>query len=287
MSDIQQDVSQPAFVTAIENNLFDFLPLFGLLPHAEVHDGPELLWSLTTIPFPLFNSILRTNLTPDGVDNAIEAAIVRGKARNVPMLWWTGPATRPADLGLVLEAHGFARQDDAPGMALDLLSLREDVPTPPGFTLEKVNDLEALKQWRHPFSVGFGMPGFAVDALMDLFERISFGEQLPLHHYIGRLHGEPVAAGSVYLGAGVAGIYNVVTVPEARRQGIGALITLALLREALATGYRIGILHTSKMGLNVYRQLGFQEYCTINQYLWLPEPQTSATDLPYSLTRKS
>jgi GNAT superfamily N-acetyltransferase len=267
MSDTLQDVSPPALVTGIEKNLFDFLPLFGLLPQAEVHDGPDLLWSLTNVPFPICNSILRANLAPEAVDGAIEAAIARGKARNVPMLWWTGPATRPADLGVFLEAHGFQRQEDVPGMAMDLRLLQSDIPVPPGFTLEKVNNAEALNQWRHPFAVGFGMPDFAVEALMDLFERISFQEQLPLHHYLGRLHGEPVAAGSVYLGAGVAGVYNVVTVPQARRQGIGTLITLALLRDALAAGYRVGILHTSKMGLNIYRQLGFQEYCTMSQYL--------------------
>ncbi len=271
MSDILQDVSPPALVSAIEKNLFDFLPLFGLWPHAEVHDGPELLWSLTNIPFPLCNSIMRAKLASDDLNTAIEAAITRGKARNVPMLWWTGPATRPSDLGVFLEDHGFIRQDEAPGMALDLRSLRTNFSIPDGFTLEKVNDAEALKQLRHPFAVGFGMPDFAVDALMDLFKRISFGEQLPLLHYLGRLEGKTVAAGSVYLGAGVAGVYNVVTVPDARRKGIGSLITLALLRDALMAGYRVGILHTSKMGLNVYRQLGFQEYCTIGQYLWSPK----------------
>ncbi|GAB6059306.1 GNAT family N-acetyltransferase [Desulfonatronum parangueonense] len=271
MNDLPQDISAPSFVTAIENNLFAFLPLFGLLPHAEVHDGPDLLWSLTSIPFPLCNSILRANLPSEDVDGAIAAAMARGRARNVPLLWWTGPATRPANLGEVLEAHGFARQEDVPGMAMDLRALPGDLPMPSGFTLEKVNDVEALRQWRHPFAVGFGMPEFATNALMDLFERSSFGRRPPLHHYLGRLHGEPVAAGSVYLGAGAAGVYNVVTLPEARRQGIGALITLALLREALDAGVRIGILHTSKMGLNVYRQLGFQEYCTISQYLWTPE----------------
>lgn len=271
MNDIPQDVSATAFVTAIEDNLFSFAPLFGLWPQAEVHDGTDLLWSITNIAFPLCNSIMRANLEPDDVDEAIAAAISRGRSGNVPLLWWTGPATRPADLGVFLEAHGFIRQEDAPGMALDLRTLREDVPVPAGLTLEKVSNAQSLQHYRHPFAVGFGMPDFAVDALMDLFERISFGEQLPLHHYIGLLNGKPVAAGSVFLAAGVAGVYNIVTVPEARRQGIGALITLALLREALMAGYRVGILHTSQMGLNVYRQLGFQEYCTIGQYLWLPE----------------
>ncbi len=33
-------------------------------------------------------------------------------------------------------------------------------------------------------------------------------------------------------------------------------------------GYRIGILHSLPMGFNVYRSLGFQEYCKFSTYLW-------------------
>lgn len=45
--------------------------------------------------------------------------------------------------------------------------------------------------------------------------------------------------------------------------------TLEPLREALAKGYRLGVLQSSEMGLNVYRKLGFQEYYKISMYLWM------------------
>jgi predicted acetyltransferase len=77
-----------------------------------------------------------------------------------------------------------------------------------------------------------------------------------------------VATAALHLGAGVAGIYAVSTIPGARRQGFGAAITLAALRAARESGYQIAILHATQMGAGVYRRLGFEEYCTIGMYTW-------------------
>ena len=41
----------------------------------------------------------------------------------------------------------------------------------------------------------------------------------------------------------------------------------AAMRTAQEQGYRIAILHATQMGLNVYRTLGFQEYCTLPGYI--------------------
>ncbi|MDA0735028.1 MAG: GNAT family N-acetyltransferase [Chloroflexi bacterium] len=73
--------------------------------------------------------------------------------------------------------------------------------------------------------------------------------------------------------AGVAGIHAVGTVPEARRQGIGSALTLEPLLVARREGYRIGVLFSEEMAVNIYRTLGFKEYCQGNLYLWMGESE--------------
>ena len=85
------------------------------------------------------------------------------------------------------------------------------------------------------------------------------------------LANKPVATSLLYLDGGVAGIYNVATLPQVRHLGIGSALTLALLLQARSWGYRIGTLQSSQMGLQLYRRLGFREYCTFQAYFWEEE----------------
>jgi len=270
MSEILQDLSAPALVTAIEENWFERFRLFRYWSQAEVHDDPDVLWTISDIPFIYFNGVLRAQLAPENVDATIEAAITRCRSRNVPLLWLTGPATRPSNLGEYLEAHGVTHSRDYIGMAADLLALNEDLPAPPNLTIEQVSDVESLRQWSHVVCGVFEWPEFVEDAWVDFFASVSLDARLPLRCYLGWLDGEPVATSYVILAAGVAGIYGVSTAPEARRQGIGAAIVLAPLREARALGYRVGIIYASLMGSSVYHRIGFREYCRIVGYVMDP-----------------
>jgi len=143
-----EDLSEPTLVQAIENNLFELFTAARRWPQIEVHDDPDMLWTITNIPFPLFNSVFRARLQPRDVDAVIEATLRRYKARNVPVLWWTGPTTRPQNLGAYLEAHGLVNEEgDSPGMAVDLQALSESFDRPRELEVELVNDAESLRKW--------------------------------------------------------------------------------------------------------------------------------------------
>ena len=266
MSDILKDFSTRALIKAIKANRFEWYGYLGGSPKAELHDSPNLTWLLTGVPFPLMNTVMRTQGTRDNVEEIIEDTMAHFKSSDVTSFtWWVEPGTRPKDLGDRLLGRGFTYAEGPPGMAVDLLALNEDITAPSDLRIKQVRDAGALKQWVSTLFSGFELPESGGGALFDLL--IGLGFDLPLRNYVGFLNGEPVATAELFLGAGVAGIYGVVTVPEARRQGIGAALTLAPLREARAMGYRIGILHSSEMALGLYRRLGFQEYCKMSHYV--------------------
>ena len=124
-------------------------------------------------------------------------------------------------------------------------------------------------------ALGFEVPpsyDFFLDGWHNLLRHVDPETTLA---YTGWMNDKPVATSLLFLSAGVAGIYSVATIPEARRKGIGALITQYPLLQARSMGYQIGILQSSEMGLSVYRSLGFKEYCKISMYRWQPERENA------------
>ena len=271
MDNILEDFSVPALVRAIEANLWEFGTHLGQSSQVELHDRADMLWYATGIASPMLNGVFRTQLAPGETDVMIEVTLDYFRSHKLPLMWWIGPSTRPVDLDKHLEAHGFTLQADMLGMAIDLVALKERLPSSPYLTIKPVEDIETLREWAHPFAVTFGFPDSTVSTFCDLFASLGFGQHLPLRHYVGLLKGDPVACSSVFLGAGVAGIYNVGTIPDERGQGIGSALTWEPLYYAHKMGYRIGILHSSQVGYSVYRQVGFEEYCKIRTYVWWPE----------------
>ncbi len=265
MNKILTDTSEASMTAAFELNLFSMFQLFKQWPQAEVHDTPEILWSITKIPFPIFNSVLRPSL-PDGrVDAVIDSILAEYNARKVPMMWWVGPSAQPADLGTILLKRGL-QFSVSPGMAADLAALPESYVLPEDLQIRKVANETELAIYCRVLCGVFGMPDFVADAFCDFFLNLGFDS--PFINYIGLIDNEIVATSSVCLGGGVAGVYNVATLESARGKGIGSAMTAFPLLEARSDGYRIAALESSESGYSVYQKLGFQEYCKIAHYVW-------------------
>lgn len=260
---ILRDLSAGSLTRAIEWNLCGLYATFARIPQARVEHGPDMMRVITGLPHELLNGIFRPRLREDGIGTAIDEAMEEFRALELPMMWWTGPSTRPLHLGKYLENCGLAHVGDLIGMAADLHALNE-LPSPSGLSVRPVQDEATLRTWLAPFAFGFELPESAALALFDLF--LGFGQDSPFRQYLGRWKGHPVATSSLFLGAGVAGTYTTV-VPLYRGQGIGAAMTLAPLREARAMGYRVGVTAVYEGAQGLLRKLGFKAHARLGLYM--------------------
>ncbi|WP_026731680.1 GNAT family N-acetyltransferase [Fischerella sp. PCC 9605] len=267
---VLQDLSAPNLVTALENNLFAFMTNYGNAPNSELYCGSNLTRFTTGVCFPFFNGVLRAQLNPDDIDTTITETLNYYTALQLPMFWWTGPETQPPDLRIHLENHGLNCVSELPVMAIDLSTLPQQLPLPADLDIALVNDSETLKHWVRVAMVGFEVPDTEFDRVLELELSLGINSE-QYKRFIGWWKGVPVATSELYLDAGVAGIYFVATLPEVRRQGLATAVVLAALQKARTLGYCVGMLQASQMGVNVYRRIGFQEYCKMGLYLWAGE----------------
>lgn len=270
MSGILTDLSSQALVRGIEENGAEFLVALGRAAGAEERDDGRVRWVIGNCPVDYHNAVVRADLPLEDADGVIGDSLERMRSLGVPGTWHVGPSMRPADLGERLLAGGFEHGGDDIGMAVDLSSLPGRTPIPEGFSVERVRDEAGLATWVRTLGSGFGEGPVEAEWVGEMYGRIGLGDGAPLRHYLGLLDGQPVATSTVFLGAGVAGIYFVFSVEKARGRGIGAAVTLAPLLEARGMGYRVGVLGSSEMGYPVYRRLGFAEHCRIGVYEWRP-----------------
>lgn len=257
---------------AFAANLFDLFRAMSHLPGAEIQEQAQLARH-SAPPFnPMFKGVWQSRLADREADDAIDECVAWFRQRNAPFaFWWVDPRATPADLGTRLQAHGFVPwEEHAPGMAADLTTLNDDLMlrVPEGYVQERVTDERGLHDFKAAFVNGFEIPEWAGQAWVDATLAFDI-ERAPWRCYVGRLNGTPVASNMLFNGAGVASVFGVATVPEARGRGIGAAITLIAYAEARQLGYRHGVLFGTELGVPVYRRIGFRDVgATISRYLW-------------------
>jgi GNAT superfamily N-acetyltransferase len=266
------DPSDDELKLAFAANLFDLFRAMSHLPNAKIIEDKNMSRHLS-FPFnPMFKGVWKTRLQESDADVAIDDVMAWFKSHDAPFsFWWVDPLATPSNLGERLQAKGWvAWEQNAPGMAADLNDLRYDLMslTPDGYTQTRVSNEKDLLDFKQAFVSGFDVPEWAGQAWVDATR--AFGiERAPWRMYVGRLNGTPVASNMLFNGAGVASVFGVATLPEARGKGIGAAITLIAYEEAKRMGYRHGVLFGTALGVPVYKRIGFREVGVgISRYLW-------------------
>jgi GNAT superfamily N-acetyltransferase len=124
-------------------------------------------------------------------------------------------------------------------------------------------------------SLGFGSPGTQVGSIGQAERDAAASSETGVDHLRGRLRSGltvmavaedasgPVAAGSHQPIAGVTEVVGVATLPVARRRGLGALVTAALVDDARVGGVRTVFLSAGSDDVaRVYEKVGFARVAT-------------------------
>lgn len=273
MQDVLSDFSATELVKAsIKTNWENYHYCLGRSPSVELSIGRYLTWLITSMPDHFMNLVVCTQLPSEGVDELIGSALNHFRSLNIRRLSWLAREGVPAtEIKKYLVGHGLTFSESfAIEMAADLNSVPDKLPAPGDLKILQVVAGKTLRQWIHVASVGFEVHQEFEKVWHDFFVEAVFNTRF--RTYLAVLNGQPVGTSQLFLSAGVAGIYNVTCIPEARRQGIGAAITLAPLLKARDMGYKVGILQASDLGFNVYRRLGFQDFGKLSVYLWEQKP---------------
>lgn len=169
----------------------------------------------------------------------------------LPLLFRMTPFAQPHGLDRSLESAGFARHDttlvlglglDAPPQVDVDVPIAFDAPLPEVF-VEEVGRLR-------------GSPASQRQAHV---ERLS-GSPLDVVPLVARDEGGVIAAGLVCVDGPFAGIFDVMTAQDRRRQGVGSALVARLLTKAWERGARWAYLQVEEQNaaaLSIYRRFGF------------------------------
>jgi hypothetical protein len=231
-------------------------------------DGLLIARGSTNFPVGLSNAAAR-------LDPAIpaEEVIARARAHFSPdartfTLWVRGEPD--ADLEAAAESAKLLRVSEVAAPWMVLRKRLPDPEPPRGVHVELVRDESRMRDVVAVSQAAWAPAGLPPAETASLLAR---AERMLAPHLVwalASLDGRPVACAMALCSHGVAGIYWVGTVPDARRRGLAEIVTRAAGNAGFDRGMRVAALQASAMGYPVYLRMGYETVSHTRWYLARP-----------------
>ena len=235
--------------------------------NARLVEADGLLFARGSTSFPVgpSNAVMR-------LDRALPAREALERARaffaeegRAFTLWVRGEPD--ADLDELGRSEKLTRLSEIPSPWMVLRRPLPETPTPAGVELRRVQHPDDLREAVEVAKQAWAPVGLPPDETASLLARAECMLAPHLIWYVARLDGRPAAAAMVLCSHGVAGVYWVSTIPDARRRGLAELVTRAVGNAGFAAGMRVAALQASQMGFPVYQRMGYETVAWTRWYL--------------------
>ena len=247
---------------------------FGRWPRGELHEQDGVLWIETPIQSLPYNAVVRTHLEGELADSTLDRLLARYRGRGVDFMWLVHPTATPSDLGERLISRGLRPVEHATGMSLEL---SEWAAAQPATRVDEVTDEAGLAAYGSLIMKYWEIPPHEQALVSDL-NRYWSRDRTRGHRFVA-FSDDGVPLGKGYLSlegpSGIAAIFGMSVLPEARGRGVGGAMTVAMLNRAKAAGCVRAVLHSSERAVDLYRRAGFIPRCPLTAYatsaLWSEE----------------
>jgi ribosomal protein S18 acetylase RimI-like enzyme len=222
-----------------------------------VHDEDGLLLFVNAANLPvLFTAAMRYDDRLDAREavaraNAFFAA--RGRGYSVILRG----RERDEDLRAAAADAGMSPFGEPPGMVLE--RRLDDALPGPGVELRRVESAADAAAFGRVMGEAYATYGMPVECGPDAVGKLDVLRAPHVATFLASVEGKPAAGAMVILTHGVAGIYWVGTLPDARGRGLAELCTRAAGNAGFDMGARIVTLQASIMGEPIYRRMGYVE----------------------------
>lgn len=240
---------------------------FELDPGAAIEAEPGWLFGAGCSTHPVIsNGAFRRD---DGVDadefvsRAKEFFAARGRGFSV---WVRGGQEEDRDLLTAAEAAGLQLVYEMPEMTLG--EKLEPPELPPGVELRRLTAVEQASDfWRVAIS-SYADIGFPPEVFTGYTNHAGLLAENVVA-FLALLEGEPVGIAMTMVSHGVAGIYWVGSLEQARGKGIGRAVTTVATNAGFELGADVASLQASPMGKPIYEAMGYE---TAFEYQMLMSP---------------
>jgi GNAT superfamily N-acetyltransferase len=189
------------------------------------------------------NALLDHDLGPGERARAVDAMDAAYRAARVDRYAaWVHESDEGMRAELAGRGYTIAESTRAMGMSLDATPV-----TSPKVEIARADLAEHLRI--------IGVPGL-----------LSGADASAFHVLVARLDGENACTGFAFDHDGDCGVFNVATVEQARRRGLGTALTKRLLRDAARRGCTTASLQSTPIAEGVYARVGFRNLGRILEF---------------------